>query len=177
LHLPGADSGAISQYWTTGVDVFGLSMVNFTDVLCYGGGTTGNGISVAGDAITSPNFGIIYNFDRCTFLSLGVGLNYASYIQGVSVSQCNFTNCQTGIHIPLGAVGATQLAITASQFDCLGVNIFIQAPIAGLIVMGNLFYIATSGFGIVCSSTGFQTRLPGMSSLGKSHRVQPPVFP
>jgi hypothetical protein len=163
----GADGGALTHYWTTCVDVVGLSMISFADILCYGANANGNGVSLVGDPVTAPNYGIIYNFDRCTFLSLGLGINYGSYIQGVAVSECNFTNCTTGIHTPSGAIGTTQLAVTASQFDCTSANIFLQAPIAGLMVTNSLFYIATNGFGIVATSTGFQCAITGNVFAGE----------
>jgi hypothetical protein len=167
----GDDGGAISNYWSIGVEVIGLSLISFCDVLSYGPGVLGVGISVTGNAVTSPNFGIIYNFDRCTFLSHGIGIQYDSYIQGVSVSQCNFTNCTTGINVPAGAIGITQLAVTTSQFDCTNVNIFVQSPIAGLMITNSLFYIASNGVGIVCSSTGFQNSITGNVFSGEPASV------
>jgi hypothetical protein len=144
------DSFGGTDYWNFGIKVAGVSNVNFLSDVFYGGaaGAGGTGIILEGVASTSPFYGIVYNIDQCAFFDTGVGINYGTYIQGVTVNQSNFTNGQVGIFSPTGTIGAAQLTVTNSQFNTTQDNILIQSTTTGVQLIGNLFYVANN-FGAV----------------------------
>jgi hypothetical protein len=169
----GDDGGQQTDYWAVGVKIVGLSNVNFYDVLVYGNapGTGGTGISVAGNAGTSPYFGLVYNLFGCGFYNNGIGFNYGTEIQGVSISTSNFTNGQTGILLPAGATGGAQLTVTGSQINTTANQIDIQAELASLIVTGNVIFVPANGSGIlwgVGQGTGNQNTIVGNTFAGIS---------
>lgn len=88
--------------------------------------------------------GIVYNLSLCSFFNLGVGLSYGS-VQGVTVSQCNFTNVITGIWSPAGNTNGSQLAVVASQFGVGANQILTQSPIGQIMLAANLFIAEPAG--------------------------------
>jgi hypothetical protein len=126
---------------------------------------------VAGNAGTSPYFGLVYNLFGCGFYNNGIGFNYGTEIQGVSISTSNFTNGQTGILLPAGATGGAQLTVTGSQINTTANQIDIQAELASLIVTGNVIFVPANGSGIlwgVGQGTGNQNTIVGNTFAGIS---------
>ncbi len=151
----GFDGPAASDSWATAIGVAGLGFINFDTVLIYGNGAnTANGISLQGIAGGGFQYGIVYNLAKCGFFNLGNGLIYGTLVQGVSVSQSNFTNDVTGILVPLGVVGAAQLAVNNSQIQTTGNDIVVLSAFGGLILTGNLFYVATNSTAILLNGAG-----------------------
>jgi hypothetical protein len=151
----GDDGGAGTEYWNNGVNVVGQSDINFDSDQFLGDGTGlhGNGINLSGSA--SGSAAIVYNISKCGFFWNGNGLAITTMIQGVTVTQSNFTNGETGINALAGGTGLTQLSVTGgNQFNTLGTQIWLQQPTNGLIVSGNLFFVLPSGTGIWLDSTG-----------------------
>jgi hypothetical protein len=146
-------SGANNYGWTTALQIIGLSNISYDTVLFYGA-SSGTGLDITGNSSISPYYSIVHNLSKCGFFDLATGFIYGTYLQGVTLNQCNFTNGTTGISIPSGAVGATQITISDSQFNVTGNQILIQAPIAGIFVSGNLIYVPTSNTGILITSSG-----------------------
>lgn len=132
-------TAVISDYWTNAVLISGLNNCYFETLLVYGG-NAGNGVNLEG----GPNnqYGVIYNLTSCTFFNLNTGIVYGGYIQGVAVTQCNFTNSVYGIVVPAGVTGGYQLSITASQFACSSYGIYTQSSIAAFSVSSSLFFVA-----------------------------------
>lgn len=144
----GDDGGAGTDYWDNGVNVVGQSDINFDSDNFLGDGTglDGNGISLSG---TSVSPAIVYNISKCGFFWTGNGLSITTLIQGVTVTQSNFTNGETGINAPVGGTGLTQLSVTGgNQFNTLGTQIWLAQPVFDLTVSGNLFFVLTSQKGI-----------------------------
>jgi hypothetical protein len=166
----GDDGGQATDYWGIGIYLNGLSDMNFDNVLLYGpsAGTTGAGVILSGNASISPYYGIVHNFSKCGFFNLGIGLQLTTYIQGVTVSQCNFVNGTTGIYLPSNGVGFAQLTVSASEFNTTANQINMQSPIASLIANGNLFYVPTNACGILFASTGFQNTIVGNVFSGEA---------
>jgi hypothetical protein len=155
--LRGSDGGQSTYYWTTAINVVGLSNINYVGLLIYGNSTgNGTGIAILGNASTSPYYDIVQNLTQCGFFNLGIGLNYGTYLQGVSVSQCNFTNGVTGIYLGLTETGLAQLTVTASQFNTTANQISVQSSIASIILNSNLFYVTSGNAGLYINATGTQ---------------------
>lgn len=159
------DDGGQGQFsWTYSAYVSNFSNVNFDGCLFYGSGNgTGTGITL--DSTNPAIPGIVYNLSKCGFFNLGVGLTYGS-VQGVTIDQCNFTNGVTGILAPPGKTNLSQLAITNSQFNTTGNQIFAQSQIGNLLLSNNLFLIGLGGNGIVLFGGGQWASIVGNQFLG-----------
>jgi hypothetical protein len=118
-------------------------------------GTGGAGILLNGNATVSPYFGIVFNIAKCGFFWVGNGLEIGSYVQGISITQSNFTNGETGIWAEPGGIGLAELAITGgNQFNTIGNQIFIQQAMTSLIMNGNLIFITQNNSGVFLDSPG-----------------------
>jgi hypothetical protein len=166
----GDDGGQATDYWAFGVIVTGWSNFNYESVLIYGNaaGTGGAGIVVAGNAATSPYYSLVHNFIVCGFYNLGTGIYYGTYIQGVTVSQCNFVNGTTGILISSAETGSSQLTVLGCNFNVSANQISILSPLAGLFATGNLFYVPANAAGIYLNSTGNFATITGNIFTGLS---------
>jgi hypothetical protein len=157
LTFKGSDGGSSSYYWGIALRINGPSFVNYLGLLIYGSsGALGAGVDISGNGAINPYFSIVHNFSMCGFFKLGIGIVYGDYIQGVSISQCNFTNGITGVYIPPSITGAAQLAITGSQFNTTANQISINSPIASIILSNNLIYVPNNNTGLYINSTGAQ---------------------
>ena len=161
-----ANDSAPGAAWNSGITVVGFSNISYDTCLFYGN-NIGSGISLSGNASASPFFSIVHNISKSGFFECADGVVYGTYLQGVTVSQCNFTNGITGISIPTGT-GAAQLAVVASQFNCTGNQIDAIAPIAQLLISSSLFYVPANSAGIAITSNGLLSSIVGNSFSGSS---------
>ncbi|WP_459678482.1 hypothetical protein [Acidisoma sp. 7E03] len=138
--------------WNPCLLVRGLSNVAYDTVLFYGNSAS-TGLTIEGNSGTAPYYTIVHNISKCGFFGLGTGFQYGTYLQGVTIDQCNFTNGVTGVLLPYGAVGATQLAISNSQFNTTGNQVLLDAPIGSVFMSGNLIYIPANNTGVLISTS------------------------
>jgi hypothetical protein len=171
----GDDDGGVTDYWSNGVNVVGQQDINFDGDTFIGDhtGADGNGINLSG---TSVSPGIVYNISKCGFFSTGNGLAITTLIQGVTVTQSNFTNGETGINALAGGTGLTQLSVTGgNQFNTTGTQIWLQQPTHGLIINGNLFFVLTGQTGIWLDSTGGWETIVNNVFAGETAPTSPPL--
>jgi len=144
-----------TNYFETAISISSVSNITYINIIMNGESsvsyaTLGTGISLVGSSGTAS---VVHNFISVTANSLGYGLVYGAYVQGVTLTGCNFTGTHQGILVPVGATSADQLCITNSQFNCApnqsAIN-FLSA-IAGVMIVNNLIIIQTGGGGISCS--------------------------
>jgi hypothetical protein len=154
----GDDGGMGTDYWYAGVYVAGQSNINFDSDTFFGNaGTSGTGIFLNGNTGVTPYWGIVYNIAKCGFFWVGNGLAIGTYIQGVTVTQSNFTNGTTGIFVLSGGSGLTEIAITGgNQFNTAGNQIVIDSPVNSLIMNGNLIYVSENNSGLLLNAMGGQ---------------------
>jgi hypothetical protein len=151
---------ALVSHWSTAIIVRGLSNINYDSCLFYGGGSgityAGIGIDIGGNParIAGDGFTVVHNIDSCGLYNLSTGIIYNDLVQGVTVTQTNIVNGLTGIVLPAGATGATQLACSACNFNTFGNQIILAAPIATVLITNNSFYIPNSTAGLAFNSTG-----------------------
>lgn len=144
----GADGYVVSDYWTTAINVFGVSNINFFGCVFDGNaafGGNGTGISISGSPSLNP---VAFNITSCVFNWNTIGLDYGTYTQGVSVSQSNFTGGTYGIAALAGALNLDQLTVQGSQFNQTTADILLTANIPNLMVIGNEFIVQTNAVGI-----------------------------
>ena len=107
---------------------------------------------------------------------MGVGINYGTLVQGVTVSQTNIVNGISGINLATGSVGATQLSCTLCNFDNSQSQIALADAIATVNLSCNSFYIPsytngiylTAGAGITITGNSFYRKpiIGDTSSVG-----------
>ena len=154
------------------MNVVGQSNINFDSDMFVGrsDGSLGTGINLNGNTGASPFWGIVYNVAKCGFFWTGIGINIGTYIQGISVTQSNFTNGNTGIWAQPGGTGLTELAITGgNQFNTTGNQINIQQAIQFLILNGNLFFVESGSSAIYLDATGQQNSIVNNAFYGLSN--------
>jgi hypothetical protein len=150
-------SGSNANFWSSGILISALSFVNYNGVIVYGANTTGVGIRVAG---SSPNYAIEHNLQGCSFTGLSSGFEYGDYVQGVSMSQCNFeSDSANGAHIfvlPSAAGVLSQLSVSLCQFGgSMGGNpITVESSLGDLHFDSNLVFVSTTSTAILVTTTG-----------------------
>ena len=149
----GSNGYAAGEYWATCINVSGASLIDFTNVALVGNLTAaGLGIVIHGSATIIP---VEFNLNGCSFYGLSQGFQYGNYVQGVTVNQCNFTNCTYGINIPASLTNLAQLTVTGSQFNCSANGIQILTnPGPGILILGNLFLVPDNAIAIAYSQAG-----------------------
>ena len=146
-----------------------MSNFNYTNLLIYGNlaGNAGTGISFEGNASLTYQYSVVHNILSCGLYNLNIGINYGTYIQGVTVSQTNIVNGTTGIYLASGVVGATQLACTLCNFNTTGHQISLQSEIATVNLSGNSIYVPSGFNGVYINSAGgFGYTINGNSFYG-----------
>jgi hypothetical protein len=155
--IRGDDGYGNQHFWGTGVNVVDVSVINFTNLGYFGSGKLGRGVILTGIDNYAPcggaaAIGVVYNFYGCTFEIFDTAIVYGTYIQGVSVVSCNFTEGNIGIFAPQGALNLDQLSVTTSQFGELNNAILVQAKLNSTTFLGNLFIVGNNQNGIVLNS-------------------------
>lgn len=110
----GADGFEGTDYWTYAFATNYASNINFSGVNFVGPGSA-NGVGAQLTGGSASNIGVAYNFVNCTFNDLNQGIYYGTYIQGVTVTNGNFTGVNYGIQEPNGT-GTAGLSVVNSQF-------------------------------------------------------------
>jgi hypothetical protein len=147
----GSDGYGQAFYWQSALYIQSVSNVNIANCSYCGANTpttAGIGVALIG---TPTTIGVIYNLLGCTFTDLALGLDYLSNIQGVTVSQSNFTGPLTGIQVLSPATNCNELVVSGSQFACDGPGILTQAFIPNVLISGNTFFV-----GVTASDTGIE---------------------
>ena len=173
LTFRGSDGGSSTYYWNTAILVTNVSNVNYNSILIYGAssGLVGDGIKVQG--LNAPsNFSIVHNFSQCGFFAVGTGFIYGNFLQGVTFSQCNFTNGNVAIYQPPGD-GAAQLGIMNSQFNTQGDQIVLADAIASVLLSSNLIYVSGSHAGVLFTGSHGSAQI---TITGNTFSFSEPVY-
>lgn len=155
----GRDGYGVSNGFGTGIAVVQASNFNFTNAYVSGPGdsniTSSTCLSLSG---STTNVAVVFNLMGSTLNSCGTGLYYGPEVQGVSVSQSNFTGDYTGIYTPPAVNGLAQLSVVASQFNTYVTAINLQTnptdvQIAGNMIIANTTVGTSTGINIALGST------------------------
>lgn len=143
VSFQGRDFG-INQTWGAALNLNGVSFNNIIDCEFYGSGQVsnrkGNGITIAGIPERPNIVSIVTNITDCIFIGLSGGILCGNNAQGITVSQCNLTNCLFGIYLGPNVKGTDQLTVIGSQIDCINEGILLESDMDALIVSSNLFW-------------------------------------
>jgi len=143
--IRGSDAYAVfANYWTIGVNVTNVSNIQIENLTALGPATpNGTGITLIGNP-GGATYGVVYNIAKSTFNNL-TGIQYGSYIQGVTVDQCNFTSNNgtcNGIFGPGGQTGQLlQLNVTNCQFN-VPTNAIVLGTVVGDVLIANNLVIS-----------------------------------
>jgi hypothetical protein len=141
----GRDGYGVKNYWGTGVQLSGVSNFNFIAPTFAGSSAQqGTGIVVAGvsKGCSGPCIAVVFNVSMGTFFKLDNGFVYGNYVQGVNISQSNFTGLNRSIWVPTSETLLGQLTITGSQFG--DAPILIHSSMPGATIVGNYFIVFAS---------------------------------
>lgn len=157
-----------SESWSVSLAACGVSNIDYIGCLFIGQGTTGTGMYINGNSAVSPYYSIVHNLVGCGFFGGENGIILGAYVQGVTISQTNFTNCVQGIYVTGGSAGdgIGQLAILGCQINCNQHQINVVGGGTGLYVSDTVLFIATGYDGITLSGSGNQVIIRGNSFTG-----------
>jgi|HubBroStandDraft_1064217.scaffolds.fasta_scaffold01168_7 hypothetical protein len=178
VSIHGADGYAVTDYWETGVAIVGVSNVNMTGLVVTGPGgeayaSHGQGVVLEGSA-DDPL--VVFNIAGATFNYLLKGLVYGNEVEGVTISQSNFTGDSYGIFVPNGLNGLDQLAVTSSQFNCALAGVYVGSYTSDTLFSSNLFIVPNTGTGILLERAYLYSAVgnafnSGSASMTSSHPV------
>jgi len=135
----GGDCPAATYYWACGIDIENVSNVNLSNVTVTGSAAAdGTGLWVHGNADLPP---VVFNLTNCTFNYLTAGIEYGDYVQGVTITACNFTGCLLGVDAGSDLTGLDQLSVSNSQFNCEVAAISTCSFIPDFTFTGNVVFI------------------------------------
>jgi hypothetical protein len=178
VSIRGADGYAVTDYWQTGVAIVGVSNVNMSGLVVTGPGgeayaSLGQGVVLEGSA-DDPL--VVFNIAGATFNYLLKGLVYGNEVEGVTISQSNFTGDSYGIFVPDGLNGLDQLAVTSSQFNCALAGVYVGSYTSDTLFSSNLFIVPNTGTGILLERAYLYSAVgnafnSGSASMTSSHPV------
>jgi hypothetical protein len=178
VSIRGADGYAVTDYWETGVEIVGVSNVNMTGLVVTGPGgeayaSHGQGVVLEGSA-DAPL--VVFNIAGATFNYLLKGLIYGNEVEGVTVSQTNFTGDAYGIFVPDRLHGLDQLAVTGSQFNCALAGVYVGSYTSNTLFNSNLFIVPNTGTGVLLKQAYLYSAVgnafnSGSASMTASHPV------
>ena len=148
VSIHGRDGFSASDRFGRGVYLHQVSNVTLTNVAIAGSpdgaayASQGSCLDMNGSAAAIP---VQINIVTSQINHCAVGIRYGPYVQGVQIIGSNFVGNGTAIHQPAGNVGNDQLAVTGSQFNSGAHNILLEAPIDGVTIGANDFYLAEGG--------------------------------
>jgi len=153
LVLSGADRAGLTNFWTTGISLTTVSDVEIQNLTVFGNaaGNQCTGVALSGGA----GFQIVPDILDSNFFSTNIGIDIGTGVQGLTVSNCNFTNGTTGIRTVGALTGLEQLSVVDSQFNVLGDGIVTTTAITMLTVEGCLFFCPPTHSGINLVSASF----------------------
>jgi hypothetical protein len=177
LTFRGADDVGTFQ-WGTALQITGLSNVNYYGCLFLGlsSGAGGNGIVLAGVPAGAFKLSVVHNITSCGFFNLNVGLTDGTYVQGVQIASCNFTNGNTGIYVPPGVADPAELAVTLSQFNVAGNGINVAGGMPQLSVSDCDFYVPAPNSGVSITGACINSQITGNSFSGLTAAVGTGVY-
>jgi hypothetical protein len=153
--------------WKTAFHSLNASVIDFVGVSISShsgagyatlGGTGGTGLLIEGNGSTViPG---IFNVARLNAVNLEYGIQMGKWVQGIQVTQSNFTGGYAGIRVPPDANAIAQLSVNSSQFNN-HINILTEATIPQLMLNNNLFYVPSGGTGVLMLKNSFMTNVVG----------------
>jgi hypothetical protein len=169
----GSDGYGLKFHWQGGLYIQSVSNVNITNDYFSGANTPSTaGIGIALTGASETAVGVVYNILGSTFTDLALGIDYLSNIQGVTVSQSNFTGVLTAIQVPSPATNDNQLTVMGNQISAPGVAILTQEYVPNIQISTNVFFVGTTA-----NNTGVELANAGLYTItGNIFGAPSPTF-
>jgi hypothetical protein len=153
--------------WTVGIYAVDTQNISGAHIFYYGSSLTFDTTAIGIDGTTNAHFPTQFNFSDLNVWFANYGVTASGWVQGLNISQSNFTVVNYGI-VPaltanapaggsLGGGGQNQFSVTNTQFNCNivcfdGSNVITSQITGNLITFGNAGGArgSTSGTGILC---------------------------
>lgn len=165
-----------NDYWSTGFISVGPSDINFNGGACNMSPTNSTSVnrgtcySISGYGSGTDPYAVQFNFSGTFMAQANIGLYYGDWVQGVTMTGVNCTNCATGVET--GAGGASdvtdildQLSIVNSQFSTTSACIDIEAQYFASLQLSNSLCIANTGNGLQIKGTQVQVTNNSIGSV------------
>ena len=148
ITIRGSNGFTGSNYFQYGIAIHGASNFNIvsTDITMNNNSST-TGIYIEGPS-SSYDVPVVFNLIGVTVNYCQNGLVVGPNTQGVTINSSNFVGNTYGIVVPSTASGVNQLSIFNSSFNNNITNIEFNNSVSGGMIIGNIFYIHPSGFGV-----------------------------
>lgn len=163
VNIRGVDGYAQFDSWAVGIAATNISNLSTDTLVIFGSAGAGEigvnyqGYVGAGSGVCPGGacYAVVFNMANSNLSFLNNGFVYGSYVQGVNITQSNFTGDNIPINIPGSEAGAlVQLTVTNSQLECNTTCIAGSTALGGATITGNTF-LATTGNGINARFEGF----------------------
>jgi hypothetical protein len=142
-----------SDEWGTAIAIKQQSFVSY-DTVVVNGNSLCDGVTIVGN-VAGSQFAIQHVFSNCFFQGGNVGITNGDWLQGVFISQTNFTNGVNGIVVSPGATAVLGLlTVSNCQFNTKKDQISVASQMPALIVTGSLFFVPQNYGGISTTATG-----------------------
>lgn len=138
-----------TEYWSTDINDVGVSFINFNNDFIIG--ASGLGLNIAGSTSASFPYAIVFNLHNINFGGLSTAFKYGDHVQGVAITNSNFTNGTSGIFTPSGISGLDELTVTNSQFNETTFNILFESAVPFQFT-GDTFIVAASTGAVTCTA-------------------------
>lgn len=148
VSIHGQDGFGAEERFARGVYLHQVSNVTITNS-AIAGSAEGNPYASEGFCLylsgTAPSPPVQINIIGSQINYCGTGIFYGPYVQGVQIVASNFVGNNIAIYQPKDNKGNDQLSILGSQFNSGTSNIILSAPIDGVSITGNDFYLTEKG--------------------------------
>ena len=134
----GSDGFYGTDYWVNAINVNGVSNVNFVGVTIAGTSGTVHGVGIN---LGSTILGIVYNLTNVNIVGMNYGLVYGNNVQGVQITNANFTGNNIGVFVPSSLSNLSELSVIGSQFSNATSDIDITSGIPGVLIHANAFLV------------------------------------
>ena len=139
----------MSNRWGYGLNFYGASNINLISDNIVGSGAAYASVGVCIQATgTSSIIPVVVNLTAVTANYCGYGFVYGPYLQGVTISQSNFTGDAVGIYVPSGQAGNDQLVVNSTQINASLYDIQVMSALPAFLVSGNTLYINSNSGGV-----------------------------
>lgn len=101
----GHDGYGVNEYWGVGLSLNTASNVTIDRFAYFGKGTGNVGNGIVTSSTSATQFEAIVNITNSIFFECNKGFVYGAFVQGVTMSSVNFTDCNYGVYVPSGKSG------------------------------------------------------------------------
>jgi hypothetical protein len=139
----GDDGYELTDYWTTCLNISGVSNIAMDTVNFIGASTiVGTGVSFYGNS--ANNIAVVLWGYKCTFNALNVGISYGTQAQGLNLVTCQWDANNYAIYVQAGGFNLDQLTMVGCQVNASIAGVNVQSVLPNITIMQTLFVMASN---------------------------------